>query len=390
MRSRRRPAPPAAGSPGLIVAESRPPFRADHVGSLLRPASLKALRLEKEAGRATAAQLAAAEDTSIREAVKLQEEVGLEGITDGEMRRKSWHMDFLMQLSGLTSEGKALPVTFHGREGDRFFTRPDLRLAARVTRPRPIFVEPFSFLKSAATRTPKLTMPSPSMFYTQVGGPNIDRTVYPDLDRFVEDLSAAYRAEIADLYAAGCRYLQLDDVSLAYLCDEDMRARGREAGEDPDAQLALSVKLIRATLRDRPKDLTVCTHLCRGNFRSSWRAQGGYAKVAETIFTQLPYDGFFLEFDDARSGDFSPLRHVPKHVRVVLGLLTSKVGRLEKKDDLKRRLDEATRYIALDQLCVSPQCGFSSTMEGNDVTVAEQRAKLALCVDLAREVWGGL
>ena len=372
------------------MAESRPPFRADHVGSLLRPASLKALRLEKEAGKASAAQLAAAEDAAIREGVKLQEDAGLQGITDGEMRRKSWHMDFLMQLSGLTSEGKVLPVTFHGREGDRFFTRPDLRLASRVTRPRPIFVDAFKFLKSATTRTPKLTMPSPSMFYTQVGRANIDRTVYPDLDAFVEDLAAAYRAEIAELYAAGCRYLQLDDVSLAYLCDEEMRTRGREQGDDPDAQLALSVKLIQATLRDRPRDLTVCTHLCRGNFRSSWRAQGGYATVAETIFTRLPYDGFFLEFDDARSGDFSPLRHVPKHVRVVLGLVSSKVGPLEKMDDLKRRLDEASRYIGLDQLCVSPQCGFSSTVEGNDVTVSQEQAKLALCVDLARDVWGAV
>ena len=258
--------------------------------------------------------------------MKLQEDAGLQGITDGEMRRKSWHMDFLLQLSGLSSEGKMLPVTFHGREGDRFFTRPDLRIAGRVTRPRPIFVEAFTFLKSATTRTPKLTIPSPCMLYTQVGRANIDPAVYPDLDAFVEDLAAAYRAEIADLYAAGCRYLQLDDVSLAYLCDEEMRARGGRSGEDPDAQLALSVKLVRATLRDRPKDLTVCTHLCRGNFRSAWRAQGGYAGIAETIFNQLPYDGFFLEFDDARSGDFSPLRHVPKHVRVVLGLVTSKVG----------------------------------------------------------------
>jgi Methionine synthase II (cobalamin-independent) len=308
------------------VVESRPPFRADHVGSLLRPASLKALRLEKEAGKVSAAELAAAEDAAIREGVKLQEDAGLQGITDGEMRRKSWHMDFLMQLSGLTSEGKVLPVTFHGREGDRFFTRPDLRLAGRVTRPRPIFVDAFKFVKSATTRTPKLTMPSPSMFYTQVGRANIDRAVYPDLDAFVEDLWPPRIARRSPISAAGCRYLQLDDVSLAYLCDEEMRARGREQGDDPDAQLALSVKVIQATLRDRPRDLTVCTHLCRGNFRSSWRAQGGYSTVAETIFTQLPYDGFFLEFDDARSGDFSPLRHVPKHVRVVLGLVSSKVG----------------------------------------------------------------
>ena len=372
------------------MADSRPPFRADHVGSLLRPPALKALRLEQEAGKVSAADLRKAEDAAIRDGVKLQEEVGLSGITDGEMRRKSWHMDFLLQLSGLSSEGKMLPVTFQGREGDRFFTRPDLRIASRVARPKPIFVEAFKFLKSATTRTPKLTIPSPSMLYTQVGRANIDKAVYPDLDAFVEDLAAAYRAEISDLYAAGCRYLQLDDVSLAYLCDDEMRARGRENGDDPDAQLALSVKLIQATLRDKPADLTVCTHLCRGNFRSAWRAKGGYAGIAEVIFNQMPYDGFFLEFDDARSGDFSPVRFVPKRARVVLGLITSKVGALEKKDDLRQRLDEASKYLPLDQLCVSPQCGFSSTVEGNDVTVADERAKLSLCVGLAQDVWGSL
>jgi 5-methyltetrahydropteroyltriglutamate--homocysteine methyltransferase len=372
------------------MVDSRSPFRADHVGSLLRPPALKALRLERESGKVSAAELSKAEDAAIRDGVKLQQDAGLQGITDGEMRRKSWHMDFLLQLSGLSSEGKVLPVTFHGREGDRFFTRPDLRIASRVTRPKPIFVEAFTFLKSATTRTPKLTIPSPCMLYTQVGRANIDPAVYPDLDVFVEDLAAAYRAEIADLYAAGCRYLQLDDVSLAYLCDEDMRAQGRARGEDPDEVLALSVKLIQATLRARPKDLVVCTHLCRGNFRSSWRAQGGYEKVAEVIFNQMPYDGFFLEFDDARSGDFSPLRHAPKHIRVVLGLVTTKVGALEQKADLRRRLDEASKYIALDQLCVSPQCGFSSTLEGNEVGVEHQKAKLALCVELAQEVWGDL
>src|SRR6266851_3562458 len=372
------------------MAPPRAPFRADHVGSLLRPPALKALRFEREAGRASAADLAAAEDAAIREAVRLQEETGLLGVTDGEMRRKSWHMDFLTRLGGLASEGKQLPVTCHGRAGDVNFTRPDLRIASRVGRPAPIFVDAFRFLRSATARTAKLTIPSPCMLYSQVGRANIDRAVYPDLDGFVEDTAAAYRAEIADLYAAGCRYLQLDDVSLAYLCDEDMRAQGRARNDDPDAQLAMSVKLIQATLRNKPKDLTVCTHLCRGNFRSSWRAQGGYAKIAETIFTQLPYDGFFLEFDDARSGDFSPLRHMPKNVRVVLGLVTTKVGTLEKKDDLKRRLDEASRYVAMEQLCVSPQCGFSSTMEGNEVTVEQEKAKLRLCVELATEVWGSL
>ena len=372
------------------MATPRAPFRADHVGSLLRPPALKALRLAREAGRASAAELAAVEDAAIREAVRLQEEAGLLGVTDGEMRRKSWHMDFLTRLGGLASEGKQLPVTFHGRAGDVNFTRPDLRIAARVGRPAPIFVDAFRFLRSATSRTAKLTIPSPCMLYSQVGRANIERAVYPDLDGFVEDTAAAYRAEIADLHAAGCRYLQLDDVSLAYLCDEEMRAQGRARGEDPDEVLALSVKLIQATLRDRPKDLAVCTHLCRGNFRSSWRAQGGYEKVAEAIFNQMPYDGFFLEFDDARSGDFSPLRHVPKHVRVVLGLVTSKTSALEPKAELRRRLDEASKYIPLEQLGVSPQCGFSSTLEGNAVTVEDQKAKLALCVELAHDVWGGL
>ena len=372
------------------MTASRPPFRADHVGSLLRPPALKERRAAVETGRATAAELSAVEDAAIREAVALQESAGLHGITDGELRRRSWHMDFLLALDGLASAGAALPVTFHGPGGDVAFTRPDLRVDRRIARPKPIFVEPFRFLRSATTRTPKLTIPSPCMLYQQVGRASIDRAVYPDLEAFVEDTAAAYRAEIADLYAAGCRYLQLDDVSLAYLCDESMRAEGRARGEDPDAQLRLSVKLVQATLRDRPEDLAVCTHLCRGNFRSGWRAQGGYASIAETIFNELPYDGFFLEFDHARSGDFSPLRHVPRNVRVVLGLVTTKVGRLETKDELRRRLDEASRYVSMDQLCVSPQCGFSSTVEGNAITAEAQRAKLALCVDVARDVWGGL
>jgi 5-methyltetrahydropteroyltriglutamate--homocysteine methyltransferase len=375
------------------MAERKAPFRADHVGSLLRPLSLKALRDDVAAGRRSAAELRAAEDAAIREAVALQENAGLHGITDGELRRKSWHMDFLTRLGGLSSEGRAIPVRFRSADGNVDFTRPDLAISARVTRPAPIFVEPFRFLASIVARVPKLTVPSPAMLFAQLGRANIDRAVYPDLDAYAEDTAAAYRAEIADLYAAGCRYLQLDDVSLAYLCDDEMRAQAKAAGDDPDATLRLAVRTIRATLRDKPADLTVCTHLCRGNFRSSWRAQGGYERVAETIFTELPYDGFFLEFDDARSGDFSPLRFVPKGPsgpRIVLGLVSSKTGTLERKDDLKRRLDDAARYVPTDQLCVSPQCGFSSTVEGNAVTVEQQTAKLRLCVELAREVWGDL
>ncbi|MBM3569150.1 MAG: 5-methyltetrahydropteroyltriglutamate--homocysteine S-methyltransferase [Alphaproteobacteria bacterium] len=369
---------------------TKAPFRADHVGSLLRTPALKALRLKKEEGRASAEELKAAEDEAILQAIRFQESLGLEGITDGELRRKSWHMDFMLQLGGWKSEGKILPVLFHGQAGDLHFTRPDMRIASKVTRPKPIFVDAFKFVHANTKRTAKLTIPSPCMLYAYVGEANIDRGVYPSVDGFLEDTAAAYRAEIEDLYAAGCRYLQLDDTSLAYLCDEDMRAEAKARGEDPDRQLANSVALIRATLRDKPADMTICTHICRGNFRSSWRAKGGYARVAETIFRQLPYDGFFLEFDDARSGDFSPLRHVPKGKRVVLGLITTKIGQVEKKDDLKRRLDEAAKYVPLDQLCVSPQCGFSSTVEGNDIAVEAQRAKLTLAVDLAREVWGGL
>jgi 5-methyltetrahydropteroyltriglutamate--homocysteine methyltransferase len=353
------------------VTSTEAPFRADHVGSLLRPAALKALRVEREAGRVTPEALAAAEDAAIRDAVRLQEEAGLRGITDGEQRRTSWHVDFLLQLGGWSTRGQTI--------------------TARVTRPKPIFVEAFKFLKSVVShRMPKLTIPSPNMLYSQIGRAGIDPRVYPDLDAFVEDTAAAYRAEIADLYAAGCRYLQLDDVSLAYLCDEELRGQLKARGDDPDAALALSVKMIRATLRNKPADMAICTHLCRGNFRSAWRAQGSYARIAETIFTQMPYDGFFLEFDDAHSGDFWPLRHVPKHVRVVLGLVTSKVGALEKKDELHRRLDEASKYVPMGQLGISPQCGFSSTVEGNELTVEAQKAKLALCVAVAREVWGAV
>jgi 5-methyltetrahydropteroyltriglutamate--homocysteine methyltransferase len=377
----------------MTMTRPRAPFRADHVGSLLRPPSLKALRDDVAGGRRSVTELRAAEDAAIRDVVALQERVGLQGITDGELRRTSWHMDFLTRLGGLTSEGRAIPVRFRSAAGNVDFTRPDLAITSRITRPGPIFVEPFRFLASIASRVPKLTAPSPAMLFAQLGRANIDRGVYPDLDAYAEDTAAAYRAEIADLYAAGCRYLQLDDVSLAYLCDDDMRAQARAAGDDPDATLRLAVRTIRATLRDKPADLTVCTHLCRGNFRSSWRAQGGYERVAETIFNELPYDGFFLEFDDARSGDFSPLRFVPRGAsgpRIVLGLVSSKTGTLEQTDDLKRRLDEAARYVATEQLCVSPQCGFSSTVEGNTVTVEQQTAKLRLCVDLAREVWGDL
>jgi 5-methyltetrahydropteroyltriglutamate--homocysteine methyltransferase len=368
----------------------RAPFRADHVGSLLRPASLKTLRDRVDAGQADAATLRAAEDAAIRDVVRLQESVGLQGITDGELRRRGWHMDFLLRLGGWSTSGRSLGVAFRGAEGEIHFTRPELTISARITRPAPIFVEPFRFLASATARTAKLTLPSPNMLYSQVGRANIDRAVYPDLDGFVEDLAAAYRAEIAELYAAGCRYLQLDDVSLAYLCDEELRGQSRARGEDPDAQLALSVRLVRATLRDRPADLTVCTHVCRGNFRSAWRAQGGYERIAETVLNQMPYDGFFLEFDDARSGDFSPLRHAPRHVRIVLGLVTSKHPALESVDTLRRRLDEAAKYVPLEQLAISPQCGFSSTIEGNQLTVDEQRAKLARCVEAAETVWGSL
>ena len=366
-----------------------PPFRADHVGSLLRPPELLRARGDAAAGRITAEELRAQEDEAIRSVVRMQEDVGLQSATDGELRRGSWHMDFIYQLGGISPAEENLVVQFQNVEGTVEFTPAALRIDGRVRLEQPIFADAFEFLASTTTTAvPKLTIPSPSMVHYRGGRAAVDADVYPDLDAFWDDLSAAYADEVRALAALGCRYLQLDDTSLAYLNDPRQREMIASKGGDRDHQHERYIRQINAALADRPEGLTVTTHSCRGNFRSSWVAEGGYDFVAEVLFNQLDVDGFFLEYDDDRSGGFEPLRFVPPGKRVVLGLVTTKRGRLEDKDTLKRRIHEASRFVPLDQLCLSPQCGFSSTVEGNNLTAEQQAAKLRLVVEVAEEVWG--
>ena len=367
---------------------NQPPFRADHVGSLLRPPELTKARAEHAAGRLTDAGLQAVEDKAIREVVRMQEEVGLQGVTDGELRRSSWHMDFLYQIGGVRKVLQNITVHFHSDKGDVDFKPSGLRVEGKLSLDRCIFGDHFDFLKSVTTGgTPKLTIPSPSMMHYRGGRAAIDESVYPDLQEFWSDLSAVYAKEIRELGQRGCTYLQLDDTSLAYLNDPKQRDYVRSIGGDPGEQHKVYIRNLNAALAGKPAGMRVCTHMCRGNFRSSWAAEGGYDHVADALFNELNVDGFFLEYDDARSGGFEPLRFVPKNKYVVLGLVTTKRGALESKDDLKRRIDEAAKYVPLEQLCLSPQCGFSSTEEGNSLTADEQRAKLALVVETAREVW---
>ncbi|MGH9119767.1 MAG: 5-methyltetrahydropteroyltriglutamate--homocysteine S-methyltransferase [Acidimicrobiales bacterium] len=366
-----------------------PPFRADHVGSLLRPMRLLQARADLADGRMDdPEQLRRIEDDAIREAVALQERVGLRSATDGEFRRASWHMDFIYQLGGVHQADERLTVHFHNEQGDLEF-QSALRVDGRVTLDQLIFADAFAFLGSVTTTAvPKLTIPSPSMVHYRGGRAAIDDAVYPDLDGFWDDLSAAYAAEVQGLGRLDCTYLQFDDTSLAYLNDPVQRDLIAGLGGDPEHQHERYIRQINAALRVRPGGMRVTTHMCRGNFRSSWVAEGGYDFVAEALFNDLEVDGFFLEYDDARSGGFEPLRFVPKGKRVVLGLVTTKRGELEDKDDLKRRIDEAARFVPLDQLCLSGQCGFASTMEGNNLTFEQQEAKLRLIVETAAEVWG--
>jgi 5-methyltetrahydropteroyltriglutamate--homocysteine methyltransferase len=372
-----------------LSIRTTPPFRADHVGSLLRPKSLLAARAEHEAGRLSAEQLRADEDAAIREAVALQQEVGLRAITDGELRRGSWHMDFIYEIGGVERSQDNLLSKFHNEQGTIEFTPTKPEVRAKLSLDHTIFGGDFSYLARTVTQgMPKLTIPSPSMVHYRGGRAAIDASVYPDMDSFWADLAAVYAEEIRRLAELGCSYLQLDDTSFAYLNDPEQRAAFDERGESGDDQHLTYIRTINAALKDRPDGMTITTHMCRGNFRSSWVAQGGYDFVAEPLFGQLEVDAFFMEYDDDRSGTFEPLRFVPKGKLVVLGLVTSKKPELETKDELKRRIEEAARFIDIDQLCLSPQCGFSSTKEGNSLTVDEQRAKLALVVETADEVWG--
>jgi 5-methyltetrahydropteroyltriglutamate--homocysteine methyltransferase len=366
---------------------TQPPFRADHVGSFLRPAALLDAREQNRKGDISRAQLREVEDASIRDIVRFQEDLGLEGITDGEFRRTYFHIDFLEQLSGVETKG-GISMSFHSAAGNVDFAPPVMRVTAPVRHVNPIQVDDFKFLRSVTKRTPKVTIPSPTMLHFRGGREAISREAYPDLEQFFADVATAYRAEIRALAAAGCTYLQLDDTNLAYLCDAKMREGAKARGDDPDELPRRYARLINAAIADRPPGMTFCVHLCRGNFKSAWVAEGGYEPVAEVLFNELSVDGYFLEYDDARSGDFSPLRFVPRGKTVVLGLVTTKLGELESKDDLKRKIDQAAKVLPLDQLCLSPQCGFSSTVHGNEIAREAQAAKLRLIIETAEEVWG--
>ncbi|PWW24812.1 5-methyltetrahydropteroyltriglutamate--homocysteine methyltransferase [Geodermatophilus normandii] len=370
---------------------SGPPFRADHVGSLLRPPSLLEARARHAAGEIDDAELRGAEDEAVADVVRLQGDVGLHTATDGEFRRASWHMDFIYAIDGISKvTGEDIVVHFKNADGTLDYTPAGLHVDGPLGIPEPIFGRDFAFLQEQVTegQTAKLTIPSPSMVHYRGGAAAIDPAVYPDEDAFWSALSAAYASQVRGIAAQGCRYLQLDDTSLAYLNDPAQRAELAAQGRDAEHQHERYIRQINAALAGRPEGLTVTTHMCRGNFRSSWVAEGGYDFVAEALFGGLEVDGFFLEYDDARSGGFEPLRFVPPGKRVVLGLVTTKRPELESKDDLKRRIDEAARHVPLEQLAISPQCGFSSTVEGNALTRDEQVAKLALVVEVAQEVWG--
>ena len=367
----------------------QPPFRADHVGSFLRPAKLLAARERRKSGVIEADALRAIEDEAIRDVVQFQEDLGLRGITDGEFRRTYFHIDFLTRLTGVETKG-GINVSFHSAAGNVDFAPPVMQVTGPVRHDQPIQRADFEFLRTVTTRTPKVTIPSPTMLHFRGGRGAISRDAYPDLEDFYADVAQAYRDEISDLAAAGCTYLQLDDTNLAYLCDQKMREGARQRGDDPNELPRRYAKLINAAIAERPANMTACVHLCRGNFKSAWAAEGGYEPVAEVLFNELAVDGYFLEYDDARSGDFAPLRHVPKGKTVVLGLVSTKVGQLEAKDDLKRRIDTAAKLVPLEQLCLSPQCGFSSTVHGNDIALESQAAKLRLVVETAREVWGAV
>lgn len=371
----------------LSTMKLKPPFRADHVGSLLRPKVLLDKRNTWKMGQLSAEALRAAEDVAIAETIKRVEAIGIEAITDGEFRRDYFHLDFLKQLDGVTITG-GIAANPHAKVAQDGFTPPKLSVTGKLRHARNIQVDDFNFLKSCANKTPKVSIPSPTMIHFRGGRKSIDITAYPDMDEFFVDLAAAYRAEIAALYAAGCRYIQLDDTNLAYLCDPKMREAARERGEDPDQLPRTYAALINSVIDNRPADLAVGIHLCRGNYRSTWFAEGGYEPVAEVLFNDLNVDAYFLEYDDERSGDFAPLRFVPKNKVVVLGIISSKVPKLETSRSLIKRIHEAAQYMPLENMCISPQCGFSSTSHGNEITEDVQWRKLDLAVKTARKIWG--
>ena len=362
-----------------------PPFRADHVGSLLRPPSLKEARARHALGAIPAEDLRRAEDAAIERIIARQAEIGLRSATDGEFRRAMWHFDFLEHLDGVESFRADHGIAFQGG----IETQPKgLRVAGKLGFSAHPMIEHFRFLRDHTRATAKMTIPSPSVLHFRGGRRAVSTAVYPDMNQFYHDLAVAYRGAVQAFADAGCRYLQLDEVNLAYLCDPEQRHLLTERGDDPERLPGIYADMINTAISSRPADMTITMHLCRGNFRSSWIAQGGYEPVAELLFNKIGVDGYFMEFDTDRAGGFEPLRFVPKGKTVVLGVVTSKTGALEPAEELQRRIDQAARYIDLQQLCLSPQCGFASTEEGNVLTEDEQWAKLARIVEVARQVWG--
>jgi 5-methyltetrahydropteroyltriglutamate--homocysteine methyltransferase len=368
------------------MQRAKPPFRADHVGSLLRPAAVKEARAKRERGEISAADLKAIEDREIERVIEKQQEIGLQLATDGEFRRSWWHFDFYASLNGVEWHSTPGGIQFHGVTTKA----QSVRIVDRVefSDDHPMLAH-FRFLKEHTRVVPKMTIPAPGTLHFRQGRISISKDVYPDLDVYFDDVGQAYRKAVRAFYDAGCRYLQLDDTAWAMMCSASEREHAKERGDDPETLPAYYAQMINQAVADRPDDMVVTMHSCRGNFRSTWIAEGGYDYVAERIFNDVNLDGYFLEWDTDRAGGLEPLRYVPKGKKiVVLGLVTSKSGRLENKDDIKRRLEEATKYVDIDQLCLSPQCGFASTEEGNVLAENEQWAKLAMIVDMAREVWG--
>ena len=371
-----------------MTTRTTPPFRADHVGSFLRPKYLLDAREQRAKNEITAEQLRAVEDRAITEIVKFQQDVGLQSITDGEVRRTYFHIDFLEQLGGVKTD---IPVTIVKPDGTEELAPPVMRVVDKVKHVKDIQRADFEYLKSqvAAGRTPKVTIPSPTMLHFRGGRAGISKTHYPDLEpEFYDDVANAYGDELRSLAAAGCTYVQMDDTNLAYLCDEKMREAARQRGDDPNELPHRYAKFINKVVAQKPAGMTLAMHLCRGNFKSTHAAAGNYEPVAEALLAEMNLDAYFMEYDDERSGDFRPLRFLPKGKIVVLGLVTTKFGEMESPDALKRRIDEAAKHAPLDQLCLSPQCGFSSTVHGNNIAVQAQRDKLALVVEVARQVWG--
>ena len=367
------------------MKRTKPPFRADHVGSLLRPAALKEARARREKGAISASELKAVEDREIEKIITKQEEIGLKLATDGEFRRSWWHFDFLGMLDGLELYEAEQGIQFRGVQ-----TKAQaLRIIGRIGWSHHPMLEHFKFLKAHTKVMPKMTIPSPSVLHFRLPKDGISKSVYPDLDGFFHDLGETYKKAVKAFYDAGCRYLQFDDTVWAYLCSREEVQKARERIANVDALQSIYAGVINTALAQKPADMTITTHICRGNFRSTWISEGGYEPVAETLLGKVNYDGYFLEYDTERAGGFEPLRFLPKGNKiVVLGLLTSKTGALEKKDDIKRRIDEATKFASLDQFCLSPQCGFASTEEGNILSENEQWAKLASIVQITDEVWG--